>query len=82
MQLEGKQTVSDTATTWLPAEARRVPRISALTGLGIYTTRRDTTQMTGSELQIHTDHWLDWVGCEPPSRKAAVVRWRVGGTNG
>ena len=23
-----------------------------------------------------------WVGSEPPSRKAAVVRWRVGGANG
>jgi beta-lactamase class D len=25
---------------------------------------------------------LLWVGSEPPSRKAAVVRWRAGGANG
>ena len=52
-QLEGLQTVSDAVPTRLSAVARRVPRVSALSGLRTYTMRWDTTKGNALRLASH-----------------------------
>lgn len=59
MQLEGFQTLSDTAPTRLSAVARCVPCSSAFSGLYTYTTEWDATQGATTGTRQDPSHWTD-----------------------